>query len=234
MFSPPHFDPHYDVAAYALGVLDPADSEAFEAHLVECMECQAELVELHEVPAALDLIKGGAAVPAAAPQPRRAGGEAAVASLLDRVAARRRRRTRGLWLAVAAAVTVTALTPVVVQQLWPERPEQEVAAQTFRAASPEKDVQASIALVAKDWGTEVSFELTGVKGPLQCTLVAVSQSGETETVASWKVKEGQGFGVPGNEEPLRIKGATSFDKGSIKRFEFRTNNGPDLLDVPAR
>lgn len=233
MFSPPHFNPHYEVAAYALGVLDPADSEAFEAHLVECMECQAELVELHEVPAALDLIKGGAAVAAAAPQPRRAGGEAAVASLLDRVAARRRRRTRGLWLAVAAAVTVTALTPVVVQQLWPDRAEQQATAQTFRAASPEKNVQASIALVAKDWGTEVSFELTGVTGPLQCTLVAVSRSGETETVASWKVKAGQGFGVPGNEEPLRIKGATSFDKASIKRFEFRTNNGPDLLDVPA-
>src|SRR5690606_18569951 len=104
MFSPPQFDPHYEVAAYALGVLDPADSEAFEAHLVDCMECQAELLELHEVPAALDLIKGGAAAPvAAAPQPRRAGGEAAVATLLDRVAARRRRRTRGLWLAVAAA-----------------------------------------------------------------------------------------------------------------------------------
>ncbi len=227
MFSPPHFDPHFEVAAYALGVLDPADSEAFESHLVDCMECQAELLELHEVPTALDLIKGGpVAVDVTPVQPRRAGGEAAVASLLDRVAARRRKRTRGLWLAVAAAVTVTALTPVVVQQLWPDRSEQNLTAQTFRAASPEKNVQASIALVAQDWGTEVSFELTGVTGPQQCTLVAVSKTGETETVASWKVQAGQ-------DEPLKIKGATSFDKASIKRFEFRTNNGPDLLDVPA-
>ncbi|HEY9523157.1 MAG TPA: zf-HC2 domain-containing protein, partial [Thermopolyspora sp.] len=87
MFSPPQFEPHYEVAAYALGVLDPADSEMFESHLLECMECQAELLELHEVPAALDLIKG---VASPAP-PRRTGetrrtGEAAVATLLDRVA----------------------------------------------------------------------------------------------------------------------------------------------------
>jgi anti-sigma factor ChrR (cupin superfamily) len=233
MFSPPHFDPHFEVAAYALGVLDPADSEAFEAHLVDCMECQAELLELHEVPAALDLIKGGPAAVSAAPAAPRRGGEAAVASLLDRVAARRRKRTRGLWLAVAAAVTITAVTPVAVRQFWPEPGESSVAAQTFRAASAEKNVQASIALVPQPWGTEVSFELTGVTGPLQCTLVAVSRTGETETVASWKVKAGQGFGVAGHEEPLRLKGATSFDKGDIKRFEFRTNNGPDLLDVPA-
>ncbi len=224
MYSPPQFDPHYEVAAYALGILDPADSEAFEAHLVDCMECQAELLELHEVPAALDLIKGGPVdAVAAAPQPRR-GGEAAVASLLDRVAKRRRRRTRTLWLAVAAAVVVTAVTPVAVRQFWPE-PGGQTVAQTFRAAS--RNVEASISLVPKEWGTEVSFELTGVKGPLQCTLVAVSTSGETETVASWKVKEGP------VEEPLRITGATSFEKSAIKRFEFRTNNGPDLLEVPA-
>lgn len=226
MYSPPQFDPHYEVAAYALGILDPADSEAFEAHLVDCMECQAELLELHEVPAALDLIKGGPVdAVAAAPQPRR-GGEAAVASLLDRVAKRRRRRTRTLWLAVAAAVLVTAVTPVAVREFWPAS-DQEAVAQTFRAASSTKDVQAAISLIPKEWGTEVSVELTGAQGPLQCTLVAVSTSGETETVASWKVPAGKA------EEPLRITGTTSFDKSSIKRFEFRTNNGPDLLEVPA-
>jgi hypothetical protein len=230
MFTPPRFEPHFEVASYALGVLDPAESEAFESHLLECMECQAELLELHEIPAALDLIKSG---PAPAPPPRRTG-EAAVATLLDRVATRRRKRTRGLWLAAAAAVTLTALTPLAVRELWPAQPGGgQVAAQTFTAYSPDKHVQAMVSLSPKDWGTQVSFELSGVSGPLRCTLVAVSRSGETETVMSWQVKKGQGYGVRNKPEPLRLTGGTSFDKSQIKRFEFRTSNGPDLLDVPA-
>jgi anti-sigma factor RsiW len=229
MFSPPHFDPHFEVAAYALGVLDPADSEAFENHLIDCMECQSELLELHEVPAALDVIKG---ISSPAP-PRRNTGEAAVATLLDRVAMRRRKRTRGLWLAAAAAITVTALSPIVVRQVWPAQPDQQTATQTFTASSPDRHVQAEVALAPKAWGTEVSFQLSGVTGPLRCTLVAVSRSGETETVMSWQVKKGQGFGVTSQPDPLQLKGGTSFDESSIKRFEFRTSNGPDLLDVPA-
>ncbi|GAA5079235.1 anti-sigma factor RsiW [Thermocatellispora tengchongensis] len=52
--SPP---PHHEVAAYALGLLDPEDHEAFESHLVECVDCQAELRELADVPALLDEIR---------------------------------------------------------------------------------------------------------------------------------------------------------------------------------
>jgi hypothetical protein len=120
-----------------------------------------------------------------------------------------------------------------VRQLWPARPDQQVTAQTFSASSPDKHVRASVALVAQAWGTEVSFELSGVSGPLRCTLVAVSRTGETETVLSWQVKKGQGYGVTSHPDPLRLKGGTSFDESAIKRFEFRTSDGPDLLDVPA-
>ena len=35
--------PHFDVAAYALGVLDQEDHEVFERHLMACEECQIEL-----------------------------------------------------------------------------------------------------------------------------------------------------------------------------------------------
>jgi anti-sigma factor RsiW len=49
--------PHHDVAAYALGVLDEEDHEAFHSHLMTCEECQIELRELSEVPGFLDVVK---------------------------------------------------------------------------------------------------------------------------------------------------------------------------------
>ncbi|MFI6292966.1 zf-HC2 domain-containing protein [Nonomuraea sp. NPDC050790] len=48
---------HHEVAAYALGVLDEEEHEAFERHLETCQDCQAELVELNEVPELLDELK---------------------------------------------------------------------------------------------------------------------------------------------------------------------------------
>ncbi|MET8861628.1 zf-HC2 domain-containing protein [Nonomuraea sp. NPDC004580] len=48
---------HEEVAAYALGVLDEEEHEAFERHLETCERCQAELVELAEVPGQLDELK---------------------------------------------------------------------------------------------------------------------------------------------------------------------------------
>jgi len=48
---------HEGVAAYVLGVLDDEEHEAFERHLDTCLACQAELVELAEVPERLDELK---------------------------------------------------------------------------------------------------------------------------------------------------------------------------------
>ncbi|WP_329090585.1 MULTISPECIES: zf-HC2 domain-containing protein [unclassified Streptosporangium] len=45
------------MAAYALGVLDEEDLEAFQNHLMTCEECQVELRELSEVPGLLDVVK---------------------------------------------------------------------------------------------------------------------------------------------------------------------------------
>ncbi|GII05123.1 zf-HC2 domain-containing protein [Planobispora takensis] len=55
--SPSSRDVHEDVAAYALGVLDEADHEAFESHLMSCEACQVELRELSEVPGLLDAVR---------------------------------------------------------------------------------------------------------------------------------------------------------------------------------
>jgi hypothetical protein len=46
-------EPHYDVASYALGVLDDADTTAFEEHLVSCDACAQELESFLPVAALL-------------------------------------------------------------------------------------------------------------------------------------------------------------------------------------
>jgi hypothetical protein len=46
-------EPHYDVASYALGVLDDADTTAFEEHLVSCDACAEELESFLPVAALL-------------------------------------------------------------------------------------------------------------------------------------------------------------------------------------
>ncbi|MEV4171812.1 MULTISPECIES: zf-HC2 domain-containing protein [unclassified Nonomuraea] len=48
---------HDGVAAYVLGVLDEEEHEAFERHLDTCERCQAELIELAELPDQLDELK---------------------------------------------------------------------------------------------------------------------------------------------------------------------------------
>ena len=55
---------HHDAAGWALGALDPADAEAFEAHLRDCAECQAVVAEFEVMARALK-----APAPAVEPPP---------------------------------------------------------------------------------------------------------------------------------------------------------------------
>ncbi|GLX98456.1 hypothetical protein GT755_22250 [Herbidospora sp. NEAU-GS84] len=48
---------HHEVAAYALGVLDDGDVEAFERHLDACERCRQELKTMSELPGLLDGVK---------------------------------------------------------------------------------------------------------------------------------------------------------------------------------
>lgn len=61
-------------------------------------------------------------------------------------------------------------------------------------------VRAKVGLASKNWGSHVALVLRGVTGPLDCSLVAVSTSGERQTVTSWLVPT-EGYGVPGHPYP---------------------------------
>lgn len=99
---------HLDIAGYALGVLDPHDRSAFEAHLNGCPDCRRELGELR---GAADLL---ALADADLPEPP-AGLEARTLRAVERAAARPRPgRSRGWRPATRRLLPVLVAAGVVL------------------------------------------------------------------------------------------------------------------------
>ncbi|GGV88587.1 RNA polymerase subunit sigma [Streptomyces gelaticus] len=248
---------HDAAGAYLLGVLDDAEAAGFEAHLAECELCAARLDELAGLePVLATLARPPAAVPAARLVPHVPGqpGPRVLARLVDEVAAGRARRRRRAGYLVAAAVALIVGGPVFAvmasggdgpppraagpyptgstEDALPDRMPEEV-----RATDPLTEVEATIGMARKPWGTSTVLELGNVTGPQKCTLIAVSKTGEEEVVTSWSVPE-RGYGIedspyPGANHPLRVQGGTAMDRGDIDHFEVRTSEGRRLVEVDA-
>jgi hypothetical protein len=251
--SAPH---HVDVAAYVLGILDEPDEASFSQHFAQCRRCRTEFREMSDLPNLLDQLKSGPpgrkrAKPVAVPSKQLLG------RVLDEVNGVQRGRRTKLLLSAAAAAVLLVTAPVVVWQLnsgdgqspvaQPSQssgtskaapttttalPTGVAAARTVGATNPSTGVSGSITLEPETWGTKVGLELRGVLGPMQCQLVAVSKTGESQVAATWTVPAA-GFGVPNSPDPLRTSGGVGLELGNILRFDIRQINGPDLLVVVA-
>ncbi|TMQ97933.1 zf-HC2 domain-containing protein [Actinomadura soli] len=224
---------HIDVGAYALGLLEEPDRRAFEAHLSGCAACQAELGELRGIAATLDGI-GPIAEPADAPAAP-APPEPAVVSDLLRHRIRRERRHRSTRALAAAAAGVVLLGGALGTgyTLGADRGGQASdqdggTAALMRdghrtsAADAGTGVTGTVATQDKAWGSRIGLELSKVRGPLECELVAVDRAGRAHTVAGWAVPAA-GYGLPGSAQPrLTLQGGTALRSGEISRFEVRT------------
>ncbi|AXK37264.1 zf-HC2 domain-containing protein [Streptomyces armeniacus] len=267
---------HSDVGAYALGLLDGADTARFEEHLTDCTRCQGELDRMLGLRAVLDEARGGAAgdgAGAGAGAGDRAGAgavgltktgdapdSAAAAEglfarprpeLLDRLlagAARRRRteRRRRVVAAVAAVLliggggaAVGALGGGGDDGQQSARTDAESVRAMFREGEkhhdvdPGTDVDATVSLVEKPWGTYVTLRIGNIRGPRECDLVVVGLDGERRTVGSWSVPK-YGYGIEGTkwDEPLYITGGAALPPDRIDRFEVRTLDGERIASVP--
>ncbi|WP_248963398.1 anti-sigma factor family protein [Sphaerisporangium perillae] len=176
-----------------------------------------------------------------APAHRHAASEPSDGRSRDDLAESRARRRRALLLGVAAALVVGVTGAATSQLLWPHANSAPVAAATpggsvageiKEGTSPDTGVSGSVGLVAKGWGTEVAFQLAGVRGPERCSLIAVSRSGDTDVVSGWRIPPGEGYGVSGHPDPLRLTGGTALAKSDIVRFEVRRDDGVRLLEIP--
>jgi hypothetical protein len=220
---------HTDVAAYSLGLLDQPDRRAFEDHLAQCHECAAEVAELAGM---ADLLRGMDPVPVAEEPP----GEAEVVELVRRRASAQRRHTR--WQAVAAvAAAIVLLAGGAVAGLAlsnsPATTTAVVALQGQRhtAINPATGVAGTVGLLVKPWGTQVTMDLSKVRGPLECELIAVSKTGERRIMVGWLVPAA-GYGVPGHPAHLLLEGGTSIKRADLARVDVDVVNGRTLVSIP--
>ncbi len=154
---------HTDVGAYSMGLLEEQDRLAFEDHLAGCPACAAELTELFPMAA---LLRGVEPVgPADEPA------EATVTELVRRRVTQQRRRSR--WqVALGAAAGIALIgggiavgVGVAPGHNGPATAPPTVAGQLHSATDPGTGVAGTVGLAAKAWGTQVSLDLSKVRGP---------------------------------------------------------------------
>jgi hypothetical protein len=173
--------------------------------------------------------------------------------LLDEVAAKRAaRRRRGMYLVAAAAALIIGGPAVAVVATGgdtagheagphPTSPAEDAffnhMDEKVQATDATTRVSATVGLEKKAWGTHTVLELKNVKGPLKCSLVAVSKSGEEEVVTSWAVPT-WGYGIPdgptpASKNPLYVHGGAAMERDEIDRFEVRTFDNRKLVEIDA-
>lgn len=173
-----------------------------------------------------------------------------VSDLLRQRIRRERRRRSGRALAAAAAGVVllggalgTGYTLGADRGQAVSEPDAGTAAlmrdaHRMSATDAGTGVAGTIAMQDKAWGSRIGLDLSKVRGPLECELVAVDRAGRAHTVAGWAVPAA-GYGLPGSARPrLTVQGGTALRTGEISRFEVRTTGGTagagrTLLTFPA-
>ncbi|MFI6694923.1 anti-sigma factor family protein [Streptomyces sp. NPDC050433] len=175
--------------------------------------------------------------------------------LVDEVAVKRtKRRRRSMYLVAAAAALVVGGPAVAVVTTsgdggtsnqagdpHPTSPAEDAffehMPEKVEATDPTTKVSATVGMEPKGWGTHAVLELKNVKGPLKCSLIAVSKTGEEEIVTSWAVPK-WGYGLPEStndvaKNPLYVHGGSAMDRNDIDHFEVRTFDGKRLVEVEA-
>ena len=253
MMGSPGPSEHETVGAYALGILDDAEATRFEMHLASCEWCAQQLDELAGMEPMLAALADlpGSGTPAigeslsARPSPRLAE------KLVDEVSERRAQKRRKSFYLVAAAAALIIGGPLTVMaanggndsgtRATPLAAGAKAAFGTISdkvtATDASTQVKATVAMEQKDWGTWGVVELSNVKGPLKCSLIAVGKNGERETMSSWSVPK-WGYGIPNakTEEakyPLYVHGGAAFTPNQIDHFEVMTFDGKRLVEVNA-
>ena len=254
---------HFDVASYALGVLDARDAARFEDHLIECPRCAFELESFVQVADLLADVDAGAVV--AAEESRQDG--VVLHKMLGEVRTERRRANSRRLYSLAAAVVIFAmlsigalfaggkwfapddspanqtaqrgssqLDPLPDTQGGPGVGGPELAGQRYSGTDPRTGVSLNAALEKKDWGTQISFAISNIKGPKECRLLAVHTDGTTEPLVSWSVGD-KGWGTAANPSPLMLQAVTATPREDIAHVQVQevTANGTGdktLVRVP--
>jgi hypothetical protein len=242
---------HWDVASYALGVLDDQNTERFEEHLAGCWVCAGELESMIPV---IDLLSEVDGNDLSAVERSTSDGQ-----LLDRMMVtvgreRRRTRTRQLFAVAAGLVLVVLLSGVALfAGNNPDGPA-TIDAQPSSPASagppsgdpfengkpgpgiggPDIDggerlsatdegtgVRADLILESAPFGTQISFALTKLPGPRSCRLVVLNKNKTSEVLSSWSVPD-SGYGTSAQPQALLLQVATATQRAQIDRVQVQS------------
>lgn len=248
---------HWDVASYALGVLDAHDTAVFEEHLASCQRCADELEALLPTVALLSDVDVDALLAAEQSQLEE--------RLWRSVAAERTRVSRRRALTLAAGVMVSALTatgalmvgaslaggdpPAVSQGPSSVSPAPSPTqsdsgsgviptplGERYSAADTTTGVRAELVLIERAWGTQLSFTLTAVSGPRICRLLVVHADGTAEVTGTWRVPEA-GYGTNAQPEPLVLQASTAaqvteIDRVQVQSLDDDTGDITTLVTIP--
>ena len=238
---------HFDVAAYALGVLEERDAARFEEHLAECPACALELESFLPVVDVLADIDAEAM--AAVEQSHRQ--DVVLRTMIGEVADERRRAGRRRLYALAAGVVLFAILAVGAlfaggkwlgagqdgtsaqrssAQVDPLPPADDgggvggsdLPGERYAGTDPRTGVGLAVGLENKDWGTQVSFAVSNLEGPLTCRLVAVRTDGSTAVLSTWTVAQGRGWGTGTSPMPLLLQAVTAIPRDDIAHLQVQS------------
>lgn len=175
-------DPHTDLGGYVLGLLEPEEATAFEAHVATCDECGRAVDELRHVPDLLAQATPRLDVPSDLEERTFAAVERAAQQDLAPEAGRRRQPTRRRRtvevrkvLSVAAVVLVAGFGTAIVRETAGPSP---AVAQVVELSAPGGGAAVATARVrATTTGGTIEMDVEGLTPPPQgtffeCWLVA--------------------------------------------------------------
>ncbi|GIF05945.1 zf-HC2 domain-containing protein [Actinoplanes siamensis] len=254
---------HYDVASYALGVLDDRDAARFEDHLIDCPQCALELESFVQVADVLADVDAEALLAA-----EKAEQDAVLLNkMLAEVRTDRSRANSRRLYSLAAAVVVFAMlsigalfaggkwlgddTPAKGGATTAQRGSDQLdplpdsdgvgiggtplPGQNYSGTDNRTNVSAAVGLEKKDWGTQVSFAVSNIKGPKTCALVLVHTDGTSERVASWTIGD-KGWGTAANPAPLMLQAVTGTARDDIAHVQVQelaaNGNSETLISIP--
>ncbi len=221
---------HTDVAAYALGVLGEQDRRAFEAHLSGCRFCTSELADLSGMRALLTSVEPPA-------RTRTSQATQANNSNVVQMPTRRKAKSRSAnrWMLSVAAGFVLVLGGATAGATLSSGGDVPGVSSDkgvrLSATSVTTGAKGTAVLDKRGWGTWMSLDMSNVKGPFNCELIAVAKDGGERVASGWAVPD-KGYGVPGSPDHLLVEGGVADQLDDLARLEVRTSTGITLLVIP--
>jgi hypothetical protein len=229
------------LAAYALGVLDTDEAHAVDAHLADCGECRAELVELTALEALL-----GEVPPEAFLDGPPEGGDLMLQRTLRRVRAERAQagRPRRLLVAagtvglVAAALAGGTLVGRATAPTMQAGPAPTVSATVSPTATTPpagtrilagKDPRTGTSLTgvvtpAAGW-VRIHVKVEGVPAGLRCRLLVTPKTGAPVQAGSWMVS------AVGEKQGTTLDGSALVSPTEVASVDVVTVDGKKLVSV---